>query len=99
MGSISNTNSKFVKVNINLEDLFNVNGHAVRFALASLGVYFLRRAAPEIAEEIKGNINTLTDWYLKNGELVVMIGKNGFTQDEVTQAISDHKQYEQGLSG
>jgi len=96
MGSIVNTNEKFLKIDISLEDLFNVNGDAVRFALASLGVFFMRRAAPQLEEEIKGNVNTYTDWYLKDGNLSVLLGKKGFTPEEVQQAIKDYKTYQQG---
>ena len=91
MGSINNTNEKFVEINITLEDLFNSDGNSIRFAIASLAIWYLRRAAPEIADSIGGDINTITDWYLKDGELVVLIGKDGYDRPQLESDIASRK--------
>jgi len=86
---------KFVVINISLEDIFKADPNAIRFTLASLGVYFLRRAAPELAATLEGNINTLTDYFFKDGDLVVCVGKSGYERKEVEADIQRYKELNQ----
>jgi hypothetical protein len=89
MGSIKNE-SKFVKIKLNLEDLFKTDDSAIKFIMASLAIYFLRRKAPKLLPEINQSV-TYTDWFFQDGEFSVCVGKEGFTREDIMQAIQDSK--------
>lgn len=86
MGSIHLDNQRLILINITLEDLFKADNNAIRFVLASLGVYFLRKAVPDVAKQI-GQFHTLTDWFFKDGRFVICVGKKNFKRREVEEDI------------
>lgn len=90
MGSISNDNQEFAVINIALEDLFKADDNAIRFVLASLGVHFLRRAAPDVAKQINQSF-TMTNWFFDKGEFVVCVGKKDFDEAQIKGAIEKYK--------
>ena len=81
MGKILN-NEKYVEVHISLEDIFKADGNAVKFALASLAVHFIRAATPELARHINSSY-TITQWEFVDGEVVVYVGKEGHDEFEI----------------
>lgn len=99
MGSINLDNQRFIVINITLEDLFSADSNAIRFVLASLGVHFLRKTVPDVAEQI-GQIHTLTNWFFKEGQFVVCVGKKDFERREVEKDILQYinRHIENGIS-
>lgn len=86
-------------INITLEGHFKAVPNAIRFVLASLGVFFLRKAVPDVTKQI-GQFYTLTDWFFKDGRFVVCVGKKDFDRREVEKDILQYieKQTEDGSS-
>jgi hypothetical protein len=86
MGSIHVDNQRFIVINISLENLFRADTNTIRFVLVSLGVYFLRKAVPNVTKQI-GRFHTLTDWFFKNRKFIIYVGKKDFERKEVEKDI------------
>jgi hypothetical protein len=86
MGSISEKD-KFVAVTLTLEDYLSADSALQRFMYASAGMHLLRRHAHHLADQITGREETITDFFYKDGNMVVCIGKNGYDRNSIEQAI------------
>ncbi len=89
---IINDNQEFASVRLNLQDIFKAKGGAVMYAFASLGMWYLRRHTPDLAQQVR-DTNTLTQWAFDKGELVVCIGKQGYPDDETKKAINKYLEH------
>ena len=90
MGQIKD-DEKFVMIEISPADVIKDDSGAVHFALASLGLHFLRKAAPALAEQLHTTASA-TDWQIKDGNIRIFVGKKQYEIPDIRSAVQTHKE-------